>query len=70
MNDQSICARWRADVWDCNVLDSLIDPSYFNPPLGPPPGRPILQVTSFHIKYPEGHAFERTALGDHWTRTS
>ena len=67
MNDQSICARWRTEAWDCQPKDSLINPHYFSPATHDPK-KPILSVTAFHATYPEGRAFERAALGEPWTR--
>jgi hypothetical protein len=65
MNDQSICARWRTEAWDCAVLDCLIDPHYFSPATHT---KPILTVRAFHSTYPEGRTFERSSLGERWVR--
>lgn len=70
MNADSRCARWRTHHWDCQPLDSLIDPCYFSPPI-PPDGKPCLSVTAFHASIPRaGYVFTRTALGEPWVRTA
>lgn len=69
MNAQSICARWRAEAWDCAVLDSLIDPNYFSPPISPN-GEVTLRVVACHQDYPQGRTFTRGAAGECWTRIS
>ena len=69
MNETSKCARWRREAWDCGLLDSLIDPTYFSPPVSQNGVAP-LSVVSFHASYPEGRTFERAALGEPWTRVA
>jgi hypothetical protein len=67
MNDQSFCARWRSEAWECSLNDALIDPAYFSPATH---AHPILHVLAFHRDYPQGRAFERIALGERWVRVS
>lgn len=57
------------EAHDCGLLDSLIDPMYFNPPVSPT-GQAVLSVLSFHQDYPAGRRFERAGLGAPWIRTS
>lgn len=58
----------RANHWECSHGDT-VDPIYFSPPL-PPMGGPILEVIAFGPGIPRhGWRFQRTALGEPWTRT-
>lgn len=58
------------EAWVCKVGDTLADPLYFNPPIGPN-GSVSVKVTTFHKDYPQGRVFERAgAVGAPWIRTS
>ena len=69
MDEKSIGARWRENHWDCKILDALIEPGYFNPPISPT-GKVIQYVVAFHRDFPYGRTFLREGSGKPWVRKS
>lgn len=58
------------DHWLCAVGDTVSDPHYWHPPLGPD-GLGSRRIVAFHSSLPRsGWTFERAALGELWTRTA